>query len=236
MIPFASHPVCDFPWQERFEPRFGEIGRFIRDHDIRISMHPDQFTLINAVDPLVVRRGEHELLYHAEVLDLLGLDLSAKIQIHVGGVYGDKEGSIRRFIDRYWKLDEAIRRRLVIENDGQLYALHDCMKIHERCGIPVLFDAFHHNINSSGEDLQTALSMISRTWVDHDGIPMVDYSNHKPGGRHGAHAERIDLDVFKEFLKGSKPFDFDLMLEIKDKERSAAAAVEKARSDPRFAA
>ncbi|MDD1665292.1 MAG: hypothetical protein LUQ32_08035 [Methanomicrobiales archaeon] len=100
IVPFASHPVIDLPWQDRFRAQIGEIGRLIRDSGMRISMHPDQFILINAPDETIVERSIAELRYHAEVLDLMDLDTTAKIQIHVGGVFGDREASIRRFIDR----------------------------------------------------------------------------------------------------------------------------------------
>jgi UV DNA damage endonuclease len=40
--------------------------------------------------------------------------------------------------------------------------------------------------------------------------------------------ETIDLKEFTKFLDKSKPYDFDVMLEIKDKEKSALGAVEVA--------
>jgi UV DNA damage endonuclease len=61
-------------------------------------MHPDQFVLINAKDESIVERSISELDYHCDVLDLLGLDETAKVQIHVGGVYGDKSESMKRFV------------------------------------------------------------------------------------------------------------------------------------------
>jgi len=39
---------------------------------------------------------------------------------------------------------------------------------------------------------------------------------------------------FRQFLKETLPADFDLMLEIKDKEKSALAALGIARDDPRL--
>jgi UV DNA damage endonuclease len=51
LVPFASHPICQFPWQRFFRDKFRKIGDLIRTHGIRISMHPDQFTLINIITP-----------------------------------------------------------------------------------------------------------------------------------------------------------------------------------------
>jgi len=39
---------------------------------------------------------------------------------------------------------------------------------------------------------------------------------------------------FRQFLKETLPADFDIMLEIKDKEKSALAALWIARDDPRL--
>ncbi len=58
-------------------------------------MHPDQFTLINSIKEDIFERSKNELTYHAQILDLLKLDTSAKIQIHVGVAYGDKRRAWR---------------------------------------------------------------------------------------------------------------------------------------------
>lgn len=234
LIPFASHPVCSFPWAERFGGTFGSIGRFIRENRIRISMHPDQFTLINSIREDVTGRSIEELRYHCRVLDLMGLDSSAKVQIHVGGVYGDKESSMIRFSQRYRELDRSIRRRLVVENDDRLFNLADCLKIHRLTGIPVLFDIFHHRLNRRGEPVKDALDRAAATWKRRDGLPMVDYSSALPDARPGSHARHIDMDDFISFIRESYPRDFDLMLEIKDKELSAIKAADYLKTDPRF--
>ena len=192
---------------------------------MRISMHPDQFVLLNALDREIVESSIRELEYHCRVLDLMGLSAAAKVQIHVGGVYGDKPASIARFVERYRKLPVAVRRRLVIENDDRCYTVADCLEVRRRTGVPVLFDVFHHKVNCSGESVHAALAACAKTWRKRDGILMVDYSSQEPGERKGRHAEHIDLADFRRFLKAARGIDCDVMLEIKDKEQSALAAI-----------
>ena len=234
LVPFASHPVNRYKWQKHFARQFREIGEFIQRQHIRISMHPDQFTLINSPDPVIFKRSVAELKYHAEVLDLMHLDLTAKIQIHVGGVYKDKSKSTKRFVTRYRKLPKKILRRLVIENDDKSYSIKDCLRIHTDTAIPVLFDTFHHELHNTNEAFNDCLKETSKTWSKRDGIPMIDYSHQKEGATKGAHAETIKITEFRKFLELSRPYDFDIMFEIKDKERSALKAVRIAQADVRF--
>jgi UV DNA damage endonuclease len=234
LVPFASHPVCTFPWQDEFAGVFEKTGEYIRQHGFRISMHPDQFVLLNAPDKGVLQRSIADLGYQVQVLDLMGLDRSAKVQVHVGGVYGDKPAAIDRFVKQYDLLDTTIRDRLVIENDERLYTLSDCLAIHELTGIPVIADTFHHSLYNTGEQFTALLGPIRKTWKAHDGIPMIDYSSQEPGKRVGAHALHIEAEDFRQFLRETLPADFDIMLEIKDKEKSALAALGIARDDPRL--
>ncbi|MFA4850775.1 MAG: UV DNA damage repair endonuclease UvsE, partial [Methanoregula sp.] len=225
LVPFASHPICTFPWQEHFAEEFRRIGKFIRHHGFRISMHPDQFVLLNAPDTSVFQRSIADLVYQAQVLDLMGLDRSAKVQVHVGGVYGNKQASMERFSEKYEQLEPVIKNRLVIENDERLYTISDCLVIHERTGIPVIGDSFHHALNNRGELFVDQLKNLGATWNVHDGIPMIDYSSQEPGKRMGAHAEHIVPEDFRQFLNETRTADFDIMLEIKDKEKSALSAL-----------
>jgi UV DNA damage endonuclease len=234
LVPFASHPVCKFDWQRSLGKRFQAIGEFVNRHGMRVSMHPDQFTLINSLDNRVFENSVRELVYHAQVLDLMELDTSAKIQIHVGGTYSDKARSMIRFVERFKRLDETVKRRLAIENDDRRYALRDCLQISAKARVPVLFDVFHHRVNSSGETVQEAFGRFTKTWKASDGLPMVDYSLQQAGHRMGKHGETIKLEHFGEFLAESQPYDFDIMLELKDKEKSALKAIEIASQDDRF--
>jgi UV DNA damage endonuclease len=63
----------------------------------------------------------------------------------------------------------------------------------------------------------------------------VDYGTQAPGRPVGAPAPALDREDFRLFLARSRPFDFDMMLEIKDKEASARQAVARAGADARCA-
>jgi UV DNA damage endonuclease len=224
LVPFASHPVCRFNWQKHFKPTFKEIGEYIKDNDFRISMHPDQFVLINAEKKEIVERSIKELKYHNEILDLMKLKQDAKIQIHVGGIYKDKEKAKNRFTENYKKLPEKIRKRLVIENEERLYNLKDCLELSKITGVPVLFDFFHHECYNNKESFEKAVQQASQTWKKQDGIIMTDYSSQAPGEKTGKHTQHINPSHFEKTMKQVKNQNFDLMLEIKDKEKSAVEA------------
>jgi UV DNA damage endonuclease len=234
LVPFGSHHVNIFNWQDYFKIDFEAIGQYIKQNGFRISVHPDQFTLINSISQDIFERSKKELFYHAQLLDLMQLDLTAKIQIHVGGVYGNKPQSIKTFIERYGRLDEEITRRLVVENDERLFDVDDCLEISAQTGVPVLFDAFHHKINHRVGKEKVDFASISMTWRSRDGLPMVDYSSQKPQAKPGSHTQSIDLADFEAFLASTRLFDFDVMLEIKDKEESANKALKMAHNDPRI--
>ena len=122
----------------------------------------------------------------------------------------------------------------MIENDDRRYTVSDCLSIHAETGLPIVFDAFHHQVHSSGGSLREACEQAAKTWKDADGIPIVDYSSQAPDAPVGKHTETIDQDHFREFLRATRPTDIDIMLEVKDKEKSALQAVEIASRDKRF--
>ena len=224
IVPFASHPICKFDWASHFADRLKEIGQFIRNHEFRISMHPDQFIVLNSPDKEIVDRCVSELEYHCKLLDAMDLDPSAKIQLHVGGAYGDKRKASSRFIFNYEKLPANIKRRLVIENDDRLYGVKDCREINLSTKIPIVFDTLHHECLNHGETFRDALDGLVKTWRHIDGVPMVDYSNQAEGQKIGRHSKSINIDEFKRFIESTMGLEFDIILEIKDKETSASKA------------
>jgi UV DNA damage endonuclease len=237
LVPFASHPICKFAWYKFFQSELPQIGDYIKKYNIRISMHPDQFVILNSHNEKIVQNSINELRYHCTLLDVMRLDETAKVQIHVGGVYGNKMEAIDRFIKTYNLVDQSIKKRLVIENDDRLYGLRDCLYINQQTGIPIVFDSFHHKCYNNGESLKCTLEAAMSTWDrTRDGLPMVDYSsqdlenemdydNDTNNRKKGRHAQTIDVTSFEKFLNETEALHFDAMLEIKDKEMSALKAL-----------
>ncbi len=48
LIPFGSSHLNQLSWWNIFSQEFAEIGRKIMDNDIRVSMHPGQYTVLNS--------------------------------------------------------------------------------------------------------------------------------------------------------------------------------------------
>ncbi len=202
IIPFASHPICKFDWETYFKKDLIWIGQLVKEKKIRISMHPDQFVVLNSPNKEVVKNGIREINYQIAFLDAMRLDNSAKIQIHVGGTYNDKISSLDRFIKNYnTLLSEETRSRVVIENDDHRFSLKDCLVIHDKTNVPILLDVFHHECMNDGHSIQNAISVADKTWKkDKDGVMMMDYSNQEPNFRRGKHANTLDEMKFKSFL------------------------------------
>ncbi len=234
LIPFASHPIMKFDWKEYFKLKFKEIGAYIRNKSMRITMHPGQYTVLNSKNDKVVQNSIKELKYHADILELLGLDPKAKIITHVGGVYDDKKNSIKRYIKRYKELSENIKKHYVIENDDKNYYLKDCLLINESTEIPIVLDSYHHYCHNQGESLEVAIVLSNKTWKKDDGLPILHYSSEHPYKGKYRHADEIDITNFREFIEITRKYDFDLMLEIKNKEKSAILAVNALINDERF--
>ncbi|MFX0084785.1 MAG: UV DNA damage repair endonuclease UvsE [Candidatus Hodarchaeota archaeon] len=225
-IPFISHSIS-ISWEEIdkiYSDLFVTIGKTIKKHNMRISMHPGQYTIINSPKQEIVEKSIKELEANAWILDKFQLNKTAKIQIHVGGVYGNKAKSLQRFVENFKNLPEFVKKRLVIENDDRLFDLKDCLKLSTEITTPIVFDAFHHSINNNNESIFDSLYAMKDLWKKDDGIPMVDWSYQEPRSRIGRHANSIDLSLFKKFIYETNGMDFDLMLEIRDKEKSAIEA------------
>ena len=223
LIPFGSSPFNALAWPEIHKEAFDRIGAKIRKAGIRVSLHPGQYTVLNSPTEDVVARASEDLIYHDKILTALGTDQTNKIVLHVGGIYGDKKEALQRFEQNFRRLPEAIRNRLIIENDDRLYNIEEVLGLAHRLQIPVVYDNLHHAINptpSGGTDPYW-IAEAKKTWKAVDGNQKIHYSQQAPGKRPGAHTDTIDLETFLTFHEQLENKQIDIMLEVKDKNLSA---------------
>jgi UV DNA damage endonuclease len=136
-------------------------------------------------------------------------------------VYGDKISAMDRFCKNFERLPESVQTRLTVENDDKasMYSVKDLMYIHERIGIPIVFDYHHHKFNTGDLSEQEALELALSTWPK--GIkPMVHYSESK---RLHEGNDKIKVQAHSDYineLPNSYGNDIDVMVEAKAKELS----------------
>lgn len=227
LIPFASHPANTLAWWDEFGERFRELGLLLAESGARFSTHPGQYTVLSSEVPCVVDAAIAELEYHDRMLSALGLDGSHKIVLHVGSGAGDPDAARTRFTAAFARLSRGAQSRLVLENDER-WPLSLVLELAEALGIPVVFDAFHHQLARSleGLELREVVLAAARTWRAPDGRQEVHFSTQEPGKRPGAHAETIDVEAFARFVSEVGDLPLDCILEVKDKEQSVLRARE----------
>ena len=148
-----------------------EVGKIAKDAGQRLTMHPGPYNCLASPTKKVVEKTIRELNFHSEQFNMMGYDPSPynKINIHVGGAYGDKESTLKRFCDNFELLNDDTKKRLVVENDDSPneYSVKDLVNgVHLRIGIPITFDYFHHKFNTGGLTEEEALIVASSTWPE----------------------------------------------------------------------
>lgn len=226
IIPFGSSPANKVKWWNVFGKELEAIGSKVKDANMRVSMHPGQYTVLNSLKEDVVKRAVEDLEYHNRFLDSLNVDSSNKIILHIGGVYGNKEKSIERFIENYHKLNEKIKKRLVIENDDKSYNIDDVLNIGKTLKIPVVYDNLHNEVLTFDDSKDHAfwIKKCKETWGGNHGTQKIHYSQQNPNKRSGSHSKTIGLEEFVGFISHISK-DIDIMLEVKDKNLSAIKAL-----------
>ena len=222
MFPWGSeYKIEDAPHYLRIKTILEACGHYAKTNGIRITSHPGPFNVLTSPREKVVDNTITDLEMHGKIFDLLGLEKSHynKINIHCNGVYGDKKSAMDRFCENFERLSDSVKSRLTVENDDKatMYSVKDLMYIHNKIGIPIVFDYHHHKFNTGGLSEEEALKLAISTWPK--GIkPIVHYSESK-----ALHEENEKLkpqahsDYINELpdLYGT---DVDVMVEAKAKE------------------
>jgi UV DNA damage endonuclease len=225
LIPLIGHELLE-GWDPipRLTPDFAAIGNYVKEHGMRVSFHPEHFTVISTPRKDVLASSIADLERHAQMLDAMGLDESAKCNIHVGGTYGDKEAAGLRFIEQFLSMPETIRRRITLENDDKTFNAAETLAICEEVGVPLVLDIHHHAVNNQGEEASELWPRIMRTWTDYAGIPdlppKIHASSPKDEKNIRSHADYVDADQLMKFLRAIAPLTphLDIMLEAKMKD------------------
>lgn len=226
IIPFGSHPVNQLNWWEEYKEELAALGEKIRAYEIRVSMHPGQYTVLNSPNEDVVERAIQDLIYHDRFLHVLGMDKTSKLVLHIGGVYADKISASSRFVMNFARLPESVRARLILENDDKNYTIEEVLAIAHQTGSPVVFDNLHHAIHPPAQCCSDREWMLAcrQTWKEADGKPKIHYSQQEPGANVGAHSQSICLQEFADYYAMVPP-ETDIMLEVKDKNLSAVRCI-----------
>lgn len=226
LIPFGSSKVNNIPWWDIFSTKLSQIGEKIKSTNMRVSMHPGQYTVLNSPKEEVVLRAIEDLNYHNRVMDSLGLGKENKIILHIGGVYDNKQKAIKNFILNFQLLSKDVKERLVIENDDKSYNIEEVLKIGQVLNIPVVFDNLHNQVLpcASSKDEYYWINQCKKTWKKEDGTQKIHYSQQNEKNRKGAHSNTIYIEEFMKFVEKLDD-DLDIMLEVKDKNLSVIKCI-----------
>ena len=173
---------CLFPWMSEYDiftlpdidaiaDTMSEAGEIAMSGGQRLSFHPGPFNCLASANDGVVQKTIAELDAHSTQMDLMGLPESpqAKINIHIGGAYGEHDKALDRFCRNFARLAQNTQARLTVENDDRpsLYStkmLHD--GVFSKIGIPIVFDSHHHELGPQDIDYHDAFYLARSTWPD----------------------------------------------------------------------
>ena len=222
IITWASeYELSELPDYDEIKSTLAEAGRLATEYGIRITTHPGPFNVLTSPRPHVVDNCIKDLSIHGEVFDMMNLSRTPynRINIHIGGAYGDKVSAMKRFCDNFHRLPDSVKSRLTVENDDKasMYSVVDLYEgVYKVIGIPIVFDYHHHRFCTGDLSEQQALELAISTWDDI--IPVVHYSESRsieqedPKIRPQAHSDYV-LDYIDTYNN-----EVDIMVEAKAKE------------------
>ena len=222
LFPRMTHPdvgyrLADLPAGELVSDLLEKVRSFAKLHDIRLSFHPDQFVVLSSPHSHVVENSIKELEYQGMIAEAVGAEV---INIHAGGVYGDKAGALERFCGVFPHLPESVQARLTIENDDVGYTVRDLLPVCGKLSIPLVYDLHHHRCNPDGLSAFEATRLAGETWQAlgreqycHISSPKNGWSGFNPK----PHADYIDMVDFPDFW-----LELDMTLDVEAKAKELA--------------
>ncbi|MCB2218696.1 UV DNA damage repair endonuclease UvsE [Desulfofustis glycolicus] len=166
LFPRMTHPLVGYRLDqlvdgETIAELLAATGSYARHHNIRLSFHPDQFVVLSSPRPEVVANSIRELEYQAFLAEAVGADV---INLHAGGVYGDKKSALQRLRRVIDDLPQPVRSRLTLENDDISYSVSDLLPVCENLSLPLVYDIHHHRCLPDGLSVEEATRLAGETW------------------------------------------------------------------------
>ena len=158
--------------RQRAEQLYSAVGKTARELDVRLSMHPGQFTVLASIDDDIVNRSIEEFEYHVDIARWMGYGKQFqdfKINVHISGKKGP--AGIKECLNR---LSPEARNTITIENDENSWGLDASLELVEHCGLVV---DIHHHWVKTGEYIEPNDDRIKRVIDSWRGVrPTMHYS------------------------------------------------------------
>jgi UV DNA damage endonuclease len=228
IVPLATHPEVKWDFVTPFQNEWQAMGRFVKVNKLRVSFHPNQFTLFTSPRDDVTDNAVIDMEYHYRMLDAMGVEKQGLINIHIGGAYGDKLTTLERFHPNLTKLPRHVKERMTLENDDKTYNAEETLEACQKEKIPFVFDYHHHMANLCEKSLEELLPSIFSTWDHIDLTPKIHISSPKTASAFRSHADFVDLEFIRPFLDRLRQVneDVDFMIEAKAKDQACLKLVE----------
>lgn len=233
LIPLIGHEMLgDWDPITTLSAEFQELGSYAKQNGMRVSFHPDHFTVLSTPKEDVLQKSVEDLERHTAMLNAMGLGMEAMCNIHVGGSYGDKEKAAKRFIQNFSALRPEIQRRITLENDDKTFTAQETLDIAEKVGAPMVLDIHHHAVNNNGEDAADLWPRIRQTWPRQESVqseqaanvlpPKIHVSSPKSETDQRSHADYVEVGPLLAFLRAIAPNtpNLDIMIEAKMKDEA----------------
>ncbi|CAH0345040.1 UV DNA damage repair endonuclease UvsE [Bacillus sp. CECT 9360] len=228
IVPLATHPYVNWDFVTPFRAEWRELGEWIKRHHMRVSFHPNQFTLFTSPNPSITANAVKDMEFHYKMLEAMGVHDHSFINIHVGGAYGDKSSATARFHENLKQLPLHVKRKMTLENDDKTYTAEETLTVCKLEKIPLAFDYHHHMANPGVISLEMLLPLVFETW-DHTGVcPKIHISSPKSEKEFRSHADYVNLEFIMPLIQVLKSMkqDIDFMIEAKTKDKAMLKLIE----------
>lgn len=217
LVPLLTYPKSYNNILMKHKSKLKEIGNFIKENDMRVDMHPDQYLVLNSTNPSVVENTISSLEYYNSLMKLL--DLKTNIILHIGSSQEGKIKAMKRFEENFNKLSKSIKNKIAIENDDKVFNIRNTLTLAKKLKIPMVLDYHHFLVNKNNEKIEDFIVDIFSTWKI---TPKIHFSSPKSKKEKRSHHDFIDSDMFIDFIEKIKFCDtnFDVMIEAKQKDEA----------------